>query len=144
MTSSGKLNEILDAQRSPLIKTGIGYERESSIGKEKENRNIIFVKVDKDNEATQKVPTEEETCNEVNRNQKEPQMTKNELNKQLTEKGSYTPEYVKFGSHQRRFFPPMKNATCYACHKLGHIAAYCHTRRITSNQQRMKIVKIFP
>ena len=26
MTSSDKLNEILDAQRSPLIKTGIGYE----------------------------------------------------------------------------------------------------------------------
>ena len=44
MTSSGKLNKILDAQISPLIKTGIGYEGESSKDKEKENKNIIFVK----------------------------------------------------------------------------------------------------
>ena len=56
MTSSGKLNEILDAQRSPLIKTGIGYERESSKGKEKENKNIIFVNVDENIKAAQKIP----------------------------------------------------------------------------------------
>ena len=30
MKSSDKLNKILDAQRSPLIKTGIGYEGETS------------------------------------------------------------------------------------------------------------------
>ena len=42
MTSSSKLNEILDAQRSPLIKTGIGYEGESSKGKEKEHKNIFL------------------------------------------------------------------------------------------------------
>ena len=34
-TSSGKLNKTLDAQRSPMIKTGIGYEGESSKSKEK-------------------------------------------------------------------------------------------------------------
>ena len=106
ITSSGKLNEILDAQRSPLIKTGIGYEGETSKVKETDNRNIIFVKAIKDNEAALKVPTEVVAGNEVNRNMKEPQMTKNEINKQSTEKGSYTPEYIKFGSYQRRFFPP--------------------------------------
>ena len=42
-TSSSKLNEILDAQRSPMVKTRIGYERESSRSKEKENREIIFI-----------------------------------------------------------------------------------------------------
>ena len=134
MTSSDKLIKILDAQRSPLIKTGIGYEGETSKVKEKENRNIIFVKVVKDNEAAQKVPTEVETCNEVNRNKKEPQMTKNETNKQSTEKGSCTPKYIKFGSYQKRSFPPMKNVSCYAYHKPGHIVAYCHKRRIDSNQ----------
>ena len=36
-----------------MIKTGIGYERESSKGKEKENRNIIFVKAKKTDEAAQ-------------------------------------------------------------------------------------------
>ena len=144
MTSSGKLNEILNAQRSPQIKTGIGYEGESIKGKEKENKNIIFVNADEDIKASQKIPKEEETCNEVDRNQKESQMKKDEINKLSTEKGSYTPEYVKFGSHQRRFFPPMKYATCYACHKLGHIVAYCYTRRINTNQQRMQTMKIFP
>ena len=68
MTSSGKLNEILDAQRSPLIKIGICYEGESSEGKEKENKNIIFVKAKKDDEAAQIIPTKEETCNEGDRN----------------------------------------------------------------------------
>ena len=87
MTSSGKLNEILDAQRSPLIKTGIGYEGESSKGKEKENKNIIFLKENKDDEAAQMIPTKEETCNEGDRNQKEPLITKNETNTQPTEKG---------------------------------------------------------
>ena len=71
-------------------------------------------------------------------------MTKNETNKQSTKKGSYSPGYIKFGSYQRRFFPPMKNVTCYACHKLGNIAAYCHKRRIDSNQQRMQKVKRLP
>ena len=76
------MNKILDVQRSPLIKTRIGYEGEKSKVKEKDNRNIIFVKAVKDNEVAQKVPTEVEACNEVNRNKKEPQMTKNEINKQ--------------------------------------------------------------
>ena len=58
---AGKLNEILDAQRSPLIKIGIGYEGESSKGKEKENKNIIFVKARKADEAAQMIPSKEET-----------------------------------------------------------------------------------
>ena len=43
-TSSSKLNDILVAQRSLMIKTGIGNEGESSKGKEKEKKNIIFCK----------------------------------------------------------------------------------------------------
>ena len=140
-TSSGNLNEILDAQISPLIKTGIGYEGESSKSKEKENKNIIFVKAKKVDEAPQIIPTKEETCNEGDKNQKKPLITKNEINTQTTEKGSYTPKYVKFGSHRMRFLPPMKNTSCYAYHKLGHIAAYCHTRRSNSNHQKMQTVK---
>ena len=132
-TSSSKLNEILVAQRSPMIKTGIGYEGESSKNKEKENRKIIFVKAKKNDEAPQIMPTKEEAGKEGNRTQKNPRITKNERNTQTTVKDLYAPEYVKFESHQRRFFPPMKNATCYVYHKLGHIAAYCHARRSNSN-----------
>ena len=60
-TSSSKLKEILDAQRSPMIKTRIGYVGESSKRKEKENKEIIFVKAKKADETTQIIPTKEET-----------------------------------------------------------------------------------
>ena len=53
MKSSGQLDQILNAQRSPLIKTGIGYEGETSKSKVEDNMNIIFVKAVKDNEAAQ-------------------------------------------------------------------------------------------
>ena len=32
----------------------------------------------------------------------------------------------------------MKNSTCFPCHKPGHNAAYCKTKPIQSNQQRMQ------
>ena len=52
MTSSEQLDQILNSQRFPLIKTGIGYEGETSKSKVEDNRNIIFVKAVKDNEAS--------------------------------------------------------------------------------------------
>ena len=57
MKSSGQLDQILNAQRSPLIKTGIGYEGETSKSKVEDNRNVIFVKAVKDSEAAQQIPT---------------------------------------------------------------------------------------
>ena len=44
MKSSGQLHQILNAQRSPLIKAGIGYEGETIKPKVEDNRKIIFVK----------------------------------------------------------------------------------------------------
>ena len=79
-TSSSKLTEILVAQRSPMIKTGIGYEGESSKGKEKVDREIIFVKAKKNNEAAQTIPTKEETCNKEDKDQKKPLVAKNVIN----------------------------------------------------------------
>ena len=43
MKSFGQLDQILNAQRSPLIKAGIGYEGETSKSKVEDNNNIIFV-----------------------------------------------------------------------------------------------------
>ena len=76
MTSTEQLDKVLNAQRSPLIKAGIGYEGETSKSKVEDNKNIIFVKVVKDNETTQKGTTEVEssknlTCDETNRNKKQ-------------------------------------------------------------------------
>ena len=72
---------------------------------------------------------------ETNRNKQQHQETKNEMKKQSAEKGSYNPEYElnKFKSYQKRFFPPMRNITCFVCHKMGHIAAYCQTKIIDFN-----------
>ena len=44
MKSSEPLEKIPNAQISPLIKTGIGYEVENSKSKVEDNKNITFVK----------------------------------------------------------------------------------------------------
>ena len=44
ITSYEKLENILNAQRYLLIKTGIAYEGETSKSKVEDNKNIIFVK----------------------------------------------------------------------------------------------------
>ena len=145
MNSSGQLEKMLNAQRPPLIKAGIGYEGETSKSKVEDNKNIIFVKVVKDNEATQQIPTKVEasknmSCRETNRNKQQHERTENERMKQSAAKGSYTPEYElnKFGRCQRRFFPPMRSITCFSCHKQGHTVSYCKTKQTQSNQQRMQ------
>ena len=38
----------------------------------------------------------------------------------------------------------MIRITCFFCHKPGHIAAFCKTNQIKSNQQRMQTVKRLP
>ena len=38
----------------------------------------------------------------------------------------------------------MINVTCYACHKLGHIATYCQTKIIDFNQQKLQKLKRLP
>ena len=92
MKSSGQLEKILNTQRSPLINIGIGYEGETSKSKVEDNRNIIFEKSVKDNEAAQKIPTEVEAsknmiCKETNKNKKQHEKTDNERMKQSTAKG---------------------------------------------------------
>ena len=41
MKGSRKLDQILNAQRSPIIKTGIGYEGETSKSKVEEDRKSV-------------------------------------------------------------------------------------------------------
>ena len=86
MKSTEQLDKILNVQRSPLIKAGIGYEGETSKSKVEDNNNIIFLKVVKDNEATQKGTTKAEAsknlmCDETNRNKQQHQETENEMQK---------------------------------------------------------------
>ena len=48
MKRSKQLDKILNSQRYPLIKNGIGYEGETNKSKVEDNQNIIFVKVVKE------------------------------------------------------------------------------------------------
>ena len=131
MTSTEQLDMILNDQRSPLIKVGMGYEGETSKSKIEDNKNIIFAKAVKDNETAQKGTTKAESSknlmsDETNRNKQQHQETKNERKKKEVSKNLIVLEdqLNKFGGSQKRFFPPMRNVTCFCCHKLGHIAAY--------------------
>ena len=87
MKGSGQLDQILNAQRSPLIKTGIEYEGETNKSKAEDNKKIIFVKAVKDSEVAQKITTKIETsknkmCKETNKNKQQHERTENERMKQ--------------------------------------------------------------
>ena len=85
-------------------------------------------------------------CNETSRNKQQHERSENERMKQVVAKSSIVPEdrLNKFERSQRRFFPPMKNITCFSCHKPGHIAAHCKTRHINFNQQKMQQMRRTP
>ena len=38
----------------------------------------------------------------------------------------------------------MRRITCFSCHKSGHIGAYCKTKKIQSNQQKMQQMRRTP
>ena len=87
---------MLNAQRSPLIKAGLGYVGETSKSKAEDNKNIIFVKAVKDNEATQKIPTVVEasknmSCRETYRIKQQHEKTENERMKQSVAKVAHAP-----------------------------------------------------
>ena len=58
MKSYKQLDKIINSQRCPLIKNGIGYEGETSKSKVEDNKNIIFVKFV--TKAAQNIPTKVE------------------------------------------------------------------------------------
>ena len=53
MKSSEQLEKILNAQISPLIKVGIGYEGENSKSKVEYNKDVTFVKTVKEKDNSQ-------------------------------------------------------------------------------------------
>jgi hypothetical protein len=106
--STKVLDDILNSQRSPTIKTGLGFhesiEGESSSQSKTRNSNAKF----------------EMPHNEM-RGQPHHQPKKESLQRK-----SFTP---KCGS-DRRLFPPMNNVECYVYHNLGHVASRCRSRMV--------------
>ena len=95
------LDDILSSQRSPAIKTSLGFyesvEGESSSQGEARNSN-----------------------------EKSEMLNKEQPRKEILQRKSFAPNC---GSH-RRLFPPMNNVECYECHKLGHVVARCRSRMV--------------
>eukprot|EP00253_Pinus_taeda_P022515 PITA_22515 len=108
------LDDILSSQRSPTIKTGLGFyesvEGESSSQGEARNSN------------------------------ENPEMVnKEQTRKEIPQRKSFTPNY---GSG-RRLFPPLNNIECYVCHNLGHVAARCRSRMIQDRHARSSHSRYF-
>ena len=73
---------MLNYQRSPVVKAGLGYVGETSKSHIEDNRKIIFVKAVKNSETTQQIPTEAETdrnmsCRGTNRIKQQHEKTEN-------------------------------------------------------------------
>ena len=95
------LDDILNSQRSPAIKTGLGFheyvEGESSSQGEARNSN-----------------------------EKSEMLNKEQPRKEIPQRKSFTPNYGR----DRQLFPPLNNVECYVCHNLGHVAARCRSRMV--------------
>ena len=102
------LDDILSSQRSPAIRTGLGFhefvEGESSSQDEARNSNA-----------------KPELLNKEIRGQLHLQPTK-----EICQRKPFTPNY---GSDSRSF-SQMNDVECYVCHNLGHVAARCRSRMV--------------
>ena len=106
--STKALDDILSSQRSPAIKTGLGFHEfvegesssQSDVGNSKEKSKMI---------------------NKEMRGQPHQQ-----ARKEILQRKYFSPNY---GSNSRPF-THMNNIECYECHNLGHVAARCRRRMI--------------
>jgi len=105
------LDDILSSQRSPTIKTGLGFyesvEGESSSQTEARNSNTKF-----------------EMLNKEMRGQPHQEPKKESLQRK-----SFTPNYGR----DRWLFPLMNNVACFICHNFGHVAAKCRSRMVQNH-----------
>jgi len=102
------LDDIVSSQRSPAIKTGLGFyesvEGESSSKGEARNSNTKF-----------------EMLNKEMRGQPHQQPKKESLQRK-----SFTPN----SGSDRQLFPSMNNVACFICHNFGHVVARCRSKMV--------------
>jgi hypothetical protein len=99
--SSKVLDDILSIQRSPAIKTGLGFN--------------------------EPVKGESSSQGEARSSKEKSKM----INKEIREmKGQSHHQPRKEILQRKSFTPPMNNVECYVCHNLGHVAARYRRRRV--------------
>jgi len=100
------LDDILSSQRSPAIKTGLGFyetvEGESSSEASKSN-------------------AKSEILNKEISGQPQQQPRKEFLQRKY---------FAPNCGSDRQLFPPMSNVECYECHNIKHVAARCRSRMV--------------
>jgi len=106
--STNILDDIISSQRSPTIKTGLGFhesvEGESSSQSKTRDSNV-----------------KSEILNKEMRGQ-----SHQEPRKEIIQIKSLIPNY----GNNSRSIPQMNNVECYVCHNLGHVAARCRRRMV--------------
>ena len=103
--STKVLDDILNSQRSPAIKTGLGFH--------------------------ESVEGESSSQGEARNSKEKSKM----INKEIREmKGQSHHQPRKEILQRKSFTPPMNNVECYVCHNLGHVAARCRRRRVQDHQ----------
>ena len=111
--STNILDNILSSQRSPTIKSSLGFHEtvkgESNSQTEARNSNA-----------------KSETLNKETRGQSHQQPRKESIQRK-----SFTPNY---GS-DNRLFPMMNNVECFICHNFGHVASRCISRMVQANNR---------
>ena len=95
------MDDILNSQRSPAIKTGLGFHE--------------YVEGESSSQGDAR-----------NSNEKSEMLNKEQPRKEIPQGKSFTPNYGR----DRRLFPPLNNVECYVCHNLGHVAARCRSRMV--------------
>ena len=102
------MDDILSSQRSPAIKTGLGFHE--SVKGEYRSHNEA-----RNSNAKSKILNKEMRGQSYQQPRKE-----------ILQRKYFNPNY---GSGSK-LFPQMNNVECFICHNLGHVAARCGRRMV--------------
>ena len=141
---SETLDKIINVQRSPLNKTGLGYNGETSqASTSKSYLDAARRNEQKDNEDNQ--ARQERIANRdyqgqsvlrVNKSYNQPQVKSSQISSRMNNNRNYNHVGGRF-DNRRNFF----NGQCFSCHNFGHKAAQCVAYKtiMTREAQKKKI-----
>ena len=126
-------DEIINVQRSPLIKTGLGYTGEASQASTSKSyldaaRRYEQKPINKDYQVNQGQFTLR-----ANKSYNQPQVRSSQFTSRMDENRNYNHMAGKF-DNRRSFF----NGQCFSCHNFGHKAAQCVAYKTIMTREAQK------
>ncbi|MBD3828825.1 MAG: hypothetical protein IE915_18380, partial [Stenotrophomonas sp.] len=138
---SETLDKIINVQRSPLNKTGLGYNEETSqASTSKSYLDAARRNEQKDNEDNQE--RQERIANReyqgqsvlrVNKSYNHPQVKSSQISSRMNNNRNYNHVGGRF-DNRRNFF----NGQCFSCHNFGHKAAQCVAYKTIMTREAQK------